>query len=511
MNESQFFAAVEKCDVKRVGKYLEEDNTLVHARSPQGKTTLMIAVEKGSFDLFSLLMENGADINAAMYESNKTGTVLERTVDFGEEDMAALLIENGCNINHPETRQCYPLLTAAKAGLFDIVTKLLDAGGNVNTANADGTTVLMNLAVFGPRHRINPEPPLLIKQLSRVIEAGADVNTADGLNNSALTRAVFSGNRETVRFLIENGADPNHAAAMMPLSDLVRDAACLEILIAGGLNKSVYLDGIVAALLNVTFNSAKSMVKQLTGSARKFHEAGVALVEACRGADMTVFHRAVKKHKQSEVIGAYGVVALSVIMDSPVNRLEKVRTLIGAGATVNSPYRIKKPLMEAAEVKDGNIMRLLLDAGAKADGGAKEGEWTPLLIVTGAHRAMHDRAFPAKKFDPVIDTLMGMLLSAGADVNAQDSIGRTPLMYCLQLYPKNTDRLIEAGADVNNPAQFGWTPLMMADKENTKKLLYAGADVHAKDDHGRTALSHCKIPGKAKLLISAGASRAEQK
>ena len=63
--------------------------------------------------------------------------------------------------------------------------------------------------------------------------------------------------------------------------------------------------------------------------------------------------------------------------------------------------------------------------------------------------------------------------------------------------------LLEAGADVNAKDEDGWTPLLLAARDNTnpevlKVLLEAGADAKAKDNAGKTALDHARENEKLK-------------
>ena len=94
------------------------------------------------------------------------------------------------------------------------------------------------------------------------------------------------------------------------------------------------------------------------------------------------------------------------------------------------------------------------------------------------------------------------LLAAGADVNAKDKDGTTPLM--LAKTAEQTKLLIDAGADVNAMRNDGKTALRFAvgwnNIEQTKLLIAAGADVNAKDSEGKTALMYAEANKKQELI-----------
>jgi len=118
---------------------------------------------------------------------------------------------------------------------------------------------------------------------------------------------------------------------------------------------------------------------------------------------------------------------------------------------------------------------------------------------------LHDAAFEGDA-----DTVR-MLIEAGADVNAKDAHGATPL----HLAVANTARvLIEAGADVNAEDPYGQTPLHGAafegDADTAQVLIEAGADVNALTSigDGDTPLNYAELNGHAdiaKLLRDEGA------
>ena len=69
--------------------------------------------------------------------------------------------------------------------------------------------------------------------------------------------------------------------------------------------------------------------------------------------------------------------------------------------------------------------------------------------------------------------------------------------------PEKVRQLIQDGADVNAKNEYGWTPLMLAAYNNSNlatltALLDAGADAKAKNNEGKTALDYARMNEKLK-------------
>lgn len=114
-----------------------------------------------------------------------------------------------------------------------------------------------------------------------------------------------------------------------------------------------------------------------------------------------------------------------------------------------------------------------------------------------------------------LDELKSLQLQ-GADVNAPDDKGITPLIMALrQTNEAAVVWLIQKGADIHRAAPSGATPLMWAvhrQMTNVVTTLLAGkANLNLRDENGRTALSYAAETGSRVLvhiLLNAGASDA---
>lgn len=156
---------------------------------------------------------------------------------------------------------------------------------------------------------------------------------------------------------------------------------------------------------------------------------------------------------------------------------------------------------------DPAIVKALIAKGANVNAQDELGR-TPLLS------AYH----PCENSDcmslPINDAIKPLLIEAGADVNLPDEQGHTVLQFaCLEAGTRDVRLLLKHGANPNSQAKDGITPLLFAALRNNvdgvKLLLANGADVSQRDRRAKiTALKLAKAYGHWKcvrLLKQAGA------
>ncbi|MGY1551974.1 ankyrin repeat domain-containing protein [Microbacterium sp. A588] len=116
------------------------------------------------------------------------------------------------------------------------------------------------------------------------------------------------------------------------------------------------------------------------------------------------------------------------------------------------------------------------------------------------------------------EALIRWMVASGADIEAPDDDGETPLHHHAGAWNGHPAVLIELGANIEARDRRGQTPLFGAsiDVDNTRILLAAGADVHATNLEGHTALEDRmldadtgdldRIAATSRLLVDAGAT-----
>lgn len=95
--------------------------------------------------------------------------------------------------------------------------------------------------------------------------------------------------------------------------------------------------------------------------------------------------------------------------------------------------------------------------------------------------------------------IVRLLLENGAELEAQDYLGRTPL-HAAHRHPSTVQLLLEAGANVNARDSFGATALHMGIRipETIELLINSGAEIDSADALGRSPLD---------LAVRGGSSR----
>ena len=160
-------------------------------------------------------------------------------------------------------------------------------------------------------------------------------------------------------------------------------------------------------------------------------------------------------------------------------------TQVDKGGARRDFWHYETPLELAVELNLDEIVELLINAGANVNTSNGADGWTPLHTAASASKC----------------NMMMMLILHGANIEAQDRTGATPLF---KAWAKGAELLIAEGANVDAKDIRGTTPLMHAVRRDDVKiveiLLAHHAIVNTKDNRGLTPLMHAVCHGEVKIV-----------
>jgi ankyrin repeat protein len=235
-----------------LAKLLIERGASIRQKDPVDSSTLLhVAASNCNYGLATLLLTNGADVDATG-KKNGRATPLHFAVQEPDQDpsMIDLLIAHGAAV---DARNCYedtPLLLASRYYNARLLPVLLRHGADARAYNTQGATPLHLVCGFsGGDH----------EAAKLLVEHGADVNAVDVFGLTPL-HWFFDAPRpkelRKVEFLLEKGADINALSrdGRSPLKEAFNDfrrcmnwgleygdgaVAVIRLLIANGADVSV--------------------------------------------------------------------------------------------------------------------------------------------------------------------------------------------------------------------------------------------------------------------------------
>jgi len=354
-----------------------------------------------------------------------------------------------------------------------------------------------------------------IEAVKKHLAAGTDVNANDG-GWTPLWYAADEGHKEIVELLIAKGADVNakNKGDVTPLYGAARSGRkeIAELLIAKGADVNARDDVGRIPLHSATGGDHKEIVELLIAkgadvNAKNDKFVGTFLHWAAAGGQNEIVKLLIAKGADVNAKDYAGVTPLDYADGETAALLRKhggktKKELEAAGKSIKRIAEATKPkpptgkapnisILKAAQ--EGNIEAVKQHLAAGADVNAKdENGWTPLNSAAVKGR----------------NQIVKLLIEKGADLNAG-----TPLIFAAtDGHMEVVELLIANGADVNAKTndQLGGTALHMTSNLGHKKavelLVAAGADVNAKMLHGMTPLHFAaNNKGIAKFLIDKGA------
>lgn len=190
------------------------------------------------------LKDKGFDLKAV---SRKGENAIIINTIWGDAESLTLLLAEGLDVNSESKDGTTPLLNALSKGRWfkpDVVKAAVEAGADINHANAKGETALLRLLAVDPS-KADAGAEKAAELIDWMIAKGADPKAVDAGGATALIYAVKG--RQPVALLkrlIDAGIDVNATdgegtTALMHAAETATDPAVLELLIEAGADVGV--------------------------------------------------------------------------------------------------------------------------------------------------------------------------------------------------------------------------------------------------------------------------------
>lgn len=395
------------------------------------------------------------------------------------------LLKAGANANERNALGSTPLLEAAFNANTEILKALLDAGADPNLAGADGQTALMLIA-----RTSNVEAAKLL--LGKGANPNAKESQKE---QTALMWAAANSQAPMMEALLDAGARPDEITTIDMMTPLVSAEPRAQPRSPGGMTAMLFAarEGCVACVKALAEHGAsldkpdpEGVTPLISALFNARFDTAKYLIE--KGAD-------VNRHDWWGRTPLYLAIDYNTLphggrSDQPsldeTLPLEVAKMLLDRGANVNAqlkmfpPYRAtgndrgldgmltvgSTPLLRAAKAQDAPAIELLLKHGARMDLSTSQG-MVPILAVAGIGSGERDSRgyYRATDIQEKAIASMEIMIAHGADVTAK--AGRT-------------DQTPLHGA-----AQWGWTKVI-------EYLVAKGADINAADSRGMTPLDYAQ-------------------
>ena len=352
-----------------VVKALLDRKAAVDAADPEyQQTPLMVAVRFGQEAVVLLLLEQHASVDA----QTRTGaTPRFRAPGTNSGSKGAGIVRGGWperGERDPTPGAKTPLLYAAREGHEQIAKLLLDAGADIEKADADGVTPLLTAVLNGN---------LSLAQM--LIARGAKPNVSDWFGETPLWAAVDLRNRDVAGPTRDNGVD--RAAAL----------ALIRTLLEKGADANVRTKEYPPQRRWITRLGSLSWV-DFTGQTPFLRAALAGDVQAMQ---LLLAHRADPNIKTfsgtTALMAAAGVnwTVSQTFDEGPAQLLEAVKLAQSLGNDVNATNEMGvQAIHGAANRGSDDIIRFLVEKGARLDVADKQGR-TPLTWAQGVFLATH--------------------------------------------------------------------------------------------------------------------------
>lgn len=441
-------------EIRRIQAMIKDSPDLINANPDKGLAPLNEAASQGHLAVAQFLLDHGADVEV---KNPYEWTPLHFAANNGHKAIVELVLSHKARVNATERGGKTPLHLAAEKGYRSVIEVLLERGAEVNARDNNGASPLHYAVGDGFR---SVSELLLAKGANPNVSAKNVSAAGRNMSGTALHVAADRGDQGLVELLLANKAEPNatNPTGVTPLDLAIvsRDVSLAGYLLAHGAdvnqkNQNGNQQGWTALHYAVVQNQ-KEMVELLVqnkadpNAAMETGSFGgtsplnppettgyTPLLMACAEGYSNIVASLLEAKADPNVETARGDNPILTTMRhvSAPGRADILALLLehGANPEVRSTEGGRNtPLLMAAEWRDRRALDVLLRC--KADPKATSSYGFSVL-----HYLVYGLRSPGT--NPLEDVLpmAQAVMAAGADVNAQDQQGKTPLNYLVEFPP----------------------------------------------------------------------------
>jgi serine/threonine-protein phosphatase 6 regulatory ankyrin repeat subunit B len=344
----------------------------VNATFGEGETPLMAAARTGSVAGVKALLAAGAQVSAA--DKYRGETALMSAVAENHADVARLLITAGANVN-------------ARSTLYDFKFRKVAAGGTQAVYSRGGLTPLLLAARQGS-----------IESAQALLDAGADINAAEAdYGFTPLLEAIFNDHYDFAAFLVDRKASLKEGALYLTVEmhNLDYQGNRPRKAVTGKLDELGFINYLLshgadpngAMTVKIPPRAAQNAAVSPNGNTPFMRAARSADVETMKlliahGADP---NKAANDHNTPLIVAGTGMGArFQGGEDKPeADFVECMKLLVASGADVNAINDRGDTAAHGAAARGADlIVQFLADHGAKLNIKNKQ-DRTPLDIAMG--------------------------------------------------------------------------------------------------------------------------------
>ncbi|KAI9207399.1 ankyrin repeat-containing domain protein [Polychytrium aggregatum] len=503
--------AVDSGDIDTV-KYVVENclegdaearSKLINLQDTYGDTPLTSAVSSSYWDIALYLVENGADVE------HKNALALHEAARSGELKLVSAILERRKDcIDRRDNTASTPLLTAATAGVLEVVKLLVEAGADTTVRDQDQSDLFLcactsgNLAVV--RYCADKSADLYRCTVSDRSAVHIAVAANDASIVEFVTEKLAKDNPDQLKKLLDQLSDDDRTPLLQACADDMPDAV-FHLLKHGADPNRDNSSGTTPLMMAAQCGSLRTVERLLKNPAVdidvKSDEGFTALHYAITSNNVDIFvklfevtSRPIEIEERTHILtSAYSSGSLQLVELIVSKELDPwIRDSDGNGSLALAAQSNSLDLVQYLLKRDKSPKDLVQETNASG--------MTPLMVACQAN---------------VSASIARALVEAGADVNATDDNGNTPLFHavCAQASISLIRYLVnEAHANVHATNNSKSTPCLEAVSYGYDAavvfFLHKGADVTVQDNEGHSMLVYACSSGNlglVKILLDHGA------